>query len=235
MATLIVALDVPTAAEALSLVDRIGDRVEYYKIGTPLFVKYGQAILAELREREKRVFLDLKFHDIPNTVALAVEAAAEAGVDMLTLHAAGGSAMIEAARAAAGDDGPRLLAVTVLTSLGASDLEEVWAKELRSLREEVARLAGLAAAAGAHGVVASALEAETLKRKHGSDFLVVTPGIRPSGDAIDDHARPASPGEAAAAGADYVVIGRPILRADDPVEVVEGVLRELARVPEAES
>ncbi|HWV57053.1 MAG TPA: orotidine-5'-phosphate decarboxylase [Longimicrobiales bacterium] len=230
MATLIVALDVPTTANALALVDRLGDRVDFYKIGAPLFTHDGPGILAELRDRGKRIFLDLKFHDIPNTVARSVEAAAKAGVDLLTLHTAGGSAMLRAARQAVGDDGPRLLAVTILTSLSAAGVEEVWAKELRSLREEVARLAGLAADSGAHGVVASAQEAEALKRRHGAEFLVVTPGIRPPGAAHEDHARPATPAEAASAGADYIVVGRPVIKAEDPVGVVDDILRDLNQV-----
>ena len=232
MATMIVALDVPTTANALALVDRLGDRVDFYKVGAPLFTRDGPGILAELRAREKRIFLDLKFHDIPNTVARAVEAAAYAGVDLLTLHAAGGSTMIRAARSAVGDDGPRLLAVTILTSLSAAGVEEVWAKELRSLREEVARLAGLAADGGAHGVVASAQEAEALKRRHGAEFLVATPGIRPPGVAIEDHARPATPAEAASAGADFLVVGRPVIKADDPVAVVDAILLDLNQVPD---
>lgn len=235
MAKLIVALDVPTLPRAIDLVDRLGDRVDHYKVGAPLFTSAGPQILSELRDRQKRIFLDLKFHDIPNTVANSVEAAAAAGVDMLTIHASGGSAMLSAARAAVGDDGPRLLAVTLLTSLSASAVEEVWAKELRSLREEVARLAALAANCGIHGVVASVHEAESLKRKHGPDFLVVTPGIRPGGQNLQDHARAATPADAVRAGADFIVVGRPIIKANDPVAVADAILGELESQPDAES
>jgi orotidine-5'-phosphate decarboxylase len=229
MATIIVALDLPTASDSLALVDRLGDRVDFYKIGAPLFTRSGPGIISELRGRGKRIFLDLKYHDIPNTVARAVEAAAGLGVDLLTLHAAGGSAMLKAASDAVADGGPRLLAVTLLTSLSAADVEEVWAKELRSLREEVARLAALAADNGIHGVVASAQEAEYLKRRHGSEFLVVTPGIRPPGEPAGDHARAATPHEAAQAGADYLVVGRPVLRAEEPEAVVARMRQDLDR------
>jgi orotidine-5'-phosphate decarboxylase len=232
MAEIIVALDVPRPAAAFALVDRLGDAVDFYKVGGPLFTRDGPAVVRELRQRRKRLFLDLKYHDIPNTVARSVEAAADLGVDLLTLHATGGPAMLRAARAAVAETGPRLLGVTLLTSFSAADLEEVWAKELRSMREEVSRLAGLVADAGLDGVVASALEAEALKRRHGPGFLVVTPGIRPSGGTAADHVRTATPGDAARAGADYLVVGRPILEADDPAAVVAGILDELAPMPE---
>lgn len=228
MATIIVALDLPTAAEALSLVDRLGDVVEYYKVGAPLYTRSGPQIVRELRARSKRVFLDLKFHDIPHSVEGAVRAAAELEVDMLTLHAAGGSAMLEAARQAVGSDGPLLLAVTLLTSFTAADVEQVWDKQLRSLREEVARLAALAADAGLDGVVAAALEAEALKRRHGAGFLVVTPGIRPAGDLPSDHVRTATPADAVRAGADFLVIGRPVFEAPDPQAVVKQILNDTA-------
>jgi orotidine-5'-phosphate decarboxylase len=227
MAKLIVALDLPTASAAEDLVDRLGDSVGYYKVGSPLFTRSGPDIVRMLRERGKQVFLDLKYHDIPNTVAQAVEAAAALGVDMLTLHAGGGSAMLRAARDAAGTDGPILLGVTLLTSFSASDVEAVWGKELRSLREEVSRLAALAHEAGLDGVVASALEAESLKRRHGSDFVVVTPGIRPAGHLAGDQARTATPGEATRAGSDYLVVGRPVLEANDPEAVIAGIMEEM--------
>jgi orotidine-5'-phosphate decarboxylase len=146
MTEIIVALDLPSSREALTLVDRLGDEIDYYKVGSPLFTRVGPGIIEELTKRGKRVFLDLKFHDIPNTVAQAVAAAAALGVDMLTLHASGGSAMLRAAREAVPPgEGTRLLGVTLLTSFSAADVEEVWDKELRSLREEVARLAAIAA------------------------------------------------------------------------------------------
>jgi orotidine-5'-phosphate decarboxylase len=227
MAEMIVALDLPTAERALALVERLGESVDYYKVGAPLFTRSGPAIVHELTRRGKRVFLDLKYHDIPNTVAQAVSAAAELGVSMLTVHSSGGSAMLRAARAAVGREGPRLVAVTLLTSFAATDLEEVWNKELRSLREEVARLAALAADAGMDGVVASAIEAEVLKRRHGPEFTVVTPGIRPTGHGAGDQARVATPAEAVRAGSDYLVVGRPILEAEDPAAVAAEIRDEI--------
>jgi orotidine-5'-phosphate decarboxylase len=216
MATIIIALDLPDSRAALRLVDRIGERADHYKIGAQLFTRAGPDVVRELRDRGKRVFLDLKFHDIPNAVAGAVESAAGLGVDMLTLHAAGGGAMMRAARDAAGEGGPLLVGVTVLTSLGATDVEEIWDKQLRSLREEVTRLAALAHDAGMDGVVASAREAEPLKRRFGTYFLVVTPGIRPHGTEAGDQSSTATPADAAKAGADYLVVGRPITTAPDP-------------------
>jgi orotidine-5'-phosphate decarboxylase len=185
-----------------------------------------------LRERGKRVFLDLKYHDIPSTVANAVEAAAELEVELITLHASGGEAMMRAARKAAGDEGPRLLGVTILTSFTAVDVEQVWNKEILSVRDEVARLAALAVAAGLDGVVTSPLEVESLKRRHGAGFIVVTPGIRPAGDRLGDQARTATPAEAARAGSDYLVIGRPVLDAVEPLAVISVVRREIAAVAE---
>jgi orotidine-5'-phosphate decarboxylase len=205
MSTLIVALDLPSADAALHMVDRLGDDVDYYKIGSPLYTLVGPAIVHALRERGKRVFLDLKYHDIPNTVAAAVRTAAGLGVDMLTLHASGGMAMMRQAREVVGEDGPRLLGVTVLTSFSASDVEQVWAKHVHSVHDEVVRLARLAAAAGLHGVVASPLEVEYLRRHYGRELLVVAPGIRPAGHDHDDQARVATPAEAARR-ADFPVV-----------------------------
>src|SRR5512141_1007191 len=193
MPTLIVALDLPSADAALDIVGRLGDDVDFYKIGSPLFTIAGPPIVHALRKRGKRVFLDLKYHDIPHTVAAAVRAATDLGVELLTVHASGGIAMMREAVAAAGDDGPRLVGVTVLTSFTASDVEQVWAKPVSSVHEEVVRLARLAETAGLHGVVSSPLEVEYLKRHHGRDFLVVTPGIRPAGAALEDQHRVATP------------------------------------------
>jgi orotidine-5'-phosphate decarboxylase len=226
MKSLIVALDLPTADEALALVEELGDAADWYKVGSQLFTRAGPALVDELKDRGKSVFLDLKYHDIPNTVAGAVEAAAGLGVDMLTLHASGGTAMLRAAREAAGAGGPALVGVTLLTSFTAADVEEVWDKELRSLRDEVARLTALAHGAGLDGVVASPLEVEALKRKHGAGFLVVTPGIRPAGDLAGDQVRTGTPGEAVRAGADYLVIGRPIYAAADPADALRRIIEE---------
>jgi orotidine-5'-phosphate decarboxylase len=235
MKSLIVALDLPSASEALSLVDELGEPATWFKVGAQLFTSAGPQLIAELKDREKQVFLDLKYHDIPNTVARAVEAAAALDVDMVTLHASGGSAMLAAARDAVGDDGPALIGVTLLTSFTAADVEEVWDKELRSIRDEVVRLAGLAASAGLDGVVASALEVEGLKRKHGPSFLVVTPGIRPQGDIVSDQVRTATPAEATRAGADYIVVGRPVYQAPDPAEAFQQLLAEVGLGDEVET
>jgi orotidine-5'-phosphate decarboxylase len=233
MTSLIIALDLPTAEEALALVDRLGEPADYYKVGAQLFTRAGPPLIQDLKDRGKSVFLDLKYHDIPHTVAHAVEAAAGLGVDMLTLHASGGSAMMTAARDVVGADGPTLLGVTLLTSFTAADVEEVWNKELRSLRDEVARLAAVAADAGLDGVVASALEVEPLKRKHGGEFVVVTPGIRPTGDVPGDQVRTATPADAVRAGADYLVIGRPVHAAADPTAVLAALIEETAAAAEA--
>lgn len=227
---LIVALDVKSSAAAARLVAQLGAAVSFYKIGSELFTLAGPDIVKQLKAEGKRVFLDLKFHDIPNTVARAVEAAIALDVDLLTLHASGGGNMIRAAREAVGEAHTRLLAVTLLTSMGVDEAEHAWGKQINSLREEVGRLAQLAADAGAHGVVASALEAEMLKRRHGTDFLVVTPGIRPAGDDRADQVRTASPAEAVRAGADYLVIGRPIIMAADPCAAVAQLQEELTQV-----
>jgi orotidine-5'-phosphate decarboxylase len=223
MAEIIVALDLPSEEEALGFVDRLGDAIDFYKVGSPLFTRVGPPFVRRLRELGKRVFLDLKYHDIPSTVANAVSSAAELDVELLTLHSSGGAAMMRAARDAVGDDGPRLLGVTILTSFTAVDVEQVWNKEILSVRDEVARLTALAVEAGMHGVVTSPLEVEALKRRHGSGLLVVTPGIRPAGDGLGDQARTATPADAVRAGSDYLVIGRPVLTADDPAAVVATV------------
>lgn len=228
MDRIIVALDVPGAEAAFDLVDRLGDSVSFYKVGAPLFTRGGADVIRQLKKRGKRVFLDLKYHDIPNTVARSVESAAELDVDLLTIHATGGAAMIRAARDAAGDAGPKILAVTILTSFSVDDAEQVWGKQLNSMREEVSRLGGLAFQSGADGVVASPLEAEALRRRHGPGFLIVTPGIRPAGSAAGDQVRTASAGEAVRAGADHVVVGRPIIEAPDPWAVVRQMHEDIA-------
>jgi orotidine-5'-phosphate decarboxylase len=227
MATPIIALDVPNAAKALDLVDRLGNAATFYKIGSPLFTAAGPQIVRDVRKRGKRVFLDLKFHDIPNTVAHAVENAARLGVELLTVHATGGLAMLRAARAATGDDGPRVLGVTVLTSFGADEIQQAWGKDVNSVREEVIRLGALAVEAGLHGVVASPLEIEQLRRRHGPDLIIVAPGIRPSDAQADDQVRTATPAVAARAGADYIVVGRPVIAASDPLAALQRINEEL--------
>jgi orotidine-5'-phosphate decarboxylase len=232
MAEIIVALDLPSSDRALALVDRLDRAADFYKVGSPLFTRAGTSLVRALRERGKRVFLDLKFHDIPSTVAGAVEAAIELDVQLLTVHASGGTAMMRAARDAAGDHDVRLLGVTILTSFSAADVEQVWHRQIRSVRDEVARLAGLAVDAGLHGVVASPLEVEALKDQHGAELIVVTPGIRGSSDRAGDQARTATAGEATRAGADYLVVGRPVIAAADPVAALASLRREVEGVEE---
>ncbi len=221
-----VALDVPSADRALALVDALGEPGDYYKVGLELFTRAGPDVVEAIQERGKRVFLDLKLHDIPNTVAGAVRAAASLGVDLLTVHASGGPAMLAAAAEAAGDD-VRLVAVTILTSFSADDVEATWDRPILSLRDEVVRLAGLASAAGVHGVVASPLEAEVLKRRFGQGLFVVTPGIRLAEGERHDQARVATPAAAARAGADVLVVGRAVTAAPDPAAALRAVYSAL--------
>lgn len=222
---IIVALDKSSAPEALELVDRLGPRCDFYKVGLELYTRAGPDVVEELVRRKKRVFLDLKLHDIPNTVAGAVRAASDLGVEMLTLHGAGGATMMEAARSAA-PRGLRLLAVTVLTSLSPDEISTVWGRDILSVRDEVGRLAEQAVQAGMHGVVASALEASWIRSQLDHDFLIVTPGIRPEGSSQDDQSRVATPADAVAAGSDYLVVGRAVTAAPDPVVALEAIVRE---------
>ncbi len=230
----IVALDVPTRKAAAEMVDAL-QGASYFKVGAQLFTEVGPALVGDLIKRGKKVFLDLKFHDIPNTVAGAVRAAAQRGVAMLTVHAAGGEAMLRAAREAAGDDGPTVVAVTLLTSLASEDVERVFGRMPASLVDEVVRLAGLAMSSGLSGVVASPAEVKPLKRSYGDDLRVVTPGIRLPGDDPADQSRFATPESAAKAGADYIVVGRSITAARDPEAAFAAVLEayEAGRRPEA--
>lgn len=230
MAIPIIALDVPNTAAALRVVDRLAGEAGFFKVGLQLFIAEGPAIVRELHQRDKRVFLDLKLHDIPNTVAQAVASAAGLGVELLTIHASGGQAMLKAASAAVQGSPTRLLGVTVLTSLGADEIEQAWGKTVRSVHDEVSRLAALAADSGLHGIVASPLETESVRRHHGPNLMIVTPGIRPAGEAADDQTRIATPADAARAGADYLVIGRPVTGASDPAAVMRSINAELSAV-----
>jgi len=225
---LIVALDVPTADDALRLVDRLAGRVSFFKVGSQLFTAAGPEIVRSLVARNLRVFLDLKYHDIPNTVAAAVKSAAGLGVSLLTLHGLGGRAMLEAA-ASARPEGPlRLLAVTVLTSHDEASLAQIGLAG--ALSDSVRRLARLARDAGIDGVVASPLEASLLREACGKGFLIVTPGVRPAGAQAGDQSRLATPAGALSAGADYLVVGRPITDATDPAEAATGIVREMESV-----
>ncbi len=224
----IVALDVPALAAAVELARRIGPHVGAVKIGSQLFTAEGPQAVAAMRELGLRVFLDRKFHDIPNTVTAAVRAAAALGVWMLNVHASGGEAMLaaaaEAARAEPGRR-PLVLGVTVLTSLDEAALRATLGTT-RPRREQVRHLAQACRAAGLDGVVASPQEIGDIRAACGRGFLIVTPGVRPAEAARDDQRRVMTPAEAVQAGADYVVIGRPILAAPDPVEAARRIAAE---------
>jgi orotidine-5'-phosphate decarboxylase len=224
---IVVALDVGSRQEALGLARVLDPRLCRVKVGKELFVAEGPRLIRELAESGFDVFLDLKFHDIPHTVARACRAAAQLGAWMLTVHALGGRAMLAAAAESLKglSPRPRLVAVTVLTSLAPSDMEEVGIGG--SLEEAALRLARLAQACDLDGVVCSPLEAARLRAALGPDFRLVTPGVRPLGLAGDDQQRVGAPREALAAGADYLVIGRPITRAPDPRAALEAVHREI--------
>jgi orotidine-5'-phosphate decarboxylase len=231
MNQLLVALDVDTAARARQLSDQLRGPVGGFKVGSQLFTSDGPSIVDELVGRGDRVFLDLKFHDIPNTVAAAVRAAARRRVWMLNMHAAGGADMMRAARAAADDEAarlssaaPLLIAVTMLTSLTEETLPQLGVAG--PIGSQVQRLAGLAQLAGLDGVVASALEIPLIRAACGPDFTIVTPGIRGAGDQKNDQGRTLTAAEALAAGASYLVVGRPIIGASSPRHAAERLVAE---------
>ncbi len=232
---LIFALDAPGFDEACAWIDLLTGSVGMFKVGKELFTAAGPKIVESIKERGGRVFLDLKFHDIPNTVARAAEAAVNLNVDMFNVHVAGGSRMIretvEAAGARAEKLGiakPVVLAVTVLTSLNNDDLREIGFE--RTTNEMVLHLAKLARQAGASGVVASPQDIVALRRELGEDFVIVTPGIRSLADPVkDDQKRTLSAFEAISAGADYIVVGRPIRQAKDPLAACREIGQEIAR------
>jgi orotidine-5'-phosphate decarboxylase len=225
---LAVALDYPDAYEAMKLVDSLGQTCQWFKVGMELYYAAGNDIVRQLRDRGFDVFLDLKLHDIPNTVAGAVRSATKAGVSLLTIHASGGSAMMTAAAEAAKAPGsPRLLAVTVLTSMDAAQLAGIGITA--SPAEHVLRLANLATQSGIDGFVCSAEEVRAVRAATGPDSLLVIPGIRPAGAAIGDQKRIATPAQAIAQGASMLVVGRPITQAADPGAVAEDILNEIAQ------
>jgi orotidine-5'-phosphate decarboxylase len=225
---IIVALDYAGARDALALASRLDPKLCQVKVGKELFTASGPALVEKLRKSGFGVFLDLKYHDIPNTVAGACRAAAELGVWMINVHALGGRAMMTAARdALAGSTTrPRLVAVTLLTSMGAGDMAEVGLGG--NPQEAVLKLAQLAQACGLDGAVCSAHEAAALRRQCGKAFCLVTPGIRPQEAGRDDQKRVATPRQALAEGADYLVIGRPITRAPDPLAALRSINDEIA-------
>jgi len=224
---IVVALDRPDMDAAMALAARLDSRACRVKVGTELFTAAGPAVVERLHERGFEVFLDLKFHDIPNTVAGACRSAARLGVWMLNVHASGGEAMMRAAREAVDSVArpPLIVAVTILTSLGDADLAQIGFSG--PARENVVRLARLARASGLDGVVCSAEEAEVLRQATGEDFLLVTPGIRLASDARGDQARIVTPPEAVRLGSTYLVIGRSITASSDPAATLESIRRSL--------
>lgn len=240
-ATPIVALDVPSMREALALIQELGDLCDFYKVGSELFTAEGPAVVRAVRDRGADVFLDLKFHDIPNTVRGAARSAAALGARLITVHAAGGQAMLEAAvagsreggGASAGDRGRgttcEVLAVTILTSLEAAALAASWGRPVSDVSIEVLRLAALAHAAGVPGVVCSGLEAAAIRSAFGDKLSVLVPGVRMAGPgAKHDQARVVTPRQAADAGARYVVLGRTVTGAISPREAMSNVLADLS-------
>jgi orotidine-5'-phosphate decarboxylase len=223
--TPIVALDVPTMTAARALVDRLGDAADFYKVGLQLYTAEGPRVVEWLRGAGKRVFLDLKLHDIPNTVRGAAQSASAMDVQLLTVHAIGGEAMLRAAVEGGGATG--ILAVTVLTSMTAGDLESARGHAVSSVADEVLRLAGVAASTGAHGIVCAGTEVAAVRAAHGTALRTLVPGIRLGGTPTHDQARVMTPREAAAAGASYVIIGRTVTAADDPSAAMRAVLAEL--------
>ena len=226
---LVIALDEPDFERASALVTKTCSRVQWYKVGYQAYYGYGERIIAQLRDIGKSLFLDLKLHDIPTTVGAGVRAAAKTGASLLTLHAAGGRAMLEAAVAARDEASDksrlRLLAVTVLTSMQAADLREVGVdREPETLATMRARLA---ASCGIDGVVCAVAEASAVREATSKDFVVLCPGIRPAGASEGDQRRIATPTDAARAGADFIVVGRPIAQAADPGEAASAITREI--------
>jgi orotidine-5'-phosphate decarboxylase len=227
-ARVIVALDFPAQAKAIQLVERLDPGLCRLKVGKEMFTRYGPPFVEQLRKRGFDIFLDLKFHDIPNTVAAACDAAADLEVWMMNLHASGGRRMMVAARERLEQRArrPLLVAVTILTSLSGEDIAEVG--YAGDPAENVLRLARLTRDSGLDGVVCSPLEAVEIRQRIGQDFLLVTPGVRPRTSTQDDQRRVMTPGEAIAAGSSYLVVGRPITAADDPIQALKSINAEIA-------
>jgi len=225
----VVALDFEDKTHALNLVSQLDPALCRLKVGKEMFTHFGPQFVQELHQRRFDVFLDLKFHDIPNTVAKAVKAAADLGVWMVNVHASGGSKMMSAARQSLisyGTDKPHLIAVTVLTSMEQSDLAELGITLTPA--QQVVKLATLTQQSGLDGVVCSAQEATLLKQQLGNNFMLVTPGIRPASSSQDDQKRVMTPAQAVIAGVDYMVIGRPITQAASPLDALNAIVREIA-------
>ena len=224
---LIVALDVSTAAAAHKIVAAVGDSALTYKVGMQLYTAEGPQVVRDLVAAGRRVFLDLKYHDIPSTVSAAVHEAAQLGVSMLTVHTSGGGKMLRAAVEAARAANPALivLGVTVLTSMDENDLEKIGIRG--TVLDEVLRLSALALANGCQGIVTSARESSTLRTELGDQFAIVTPGVRPAGAGHGDQVRVVTPAEAIAAGASHIVVGRPITEAADPAAEARAILSQI--------
>jgi orotidine-5'-phosphate decarboxylase len=222
----IVALDVPGSTQAESLLERLGPEADFVKIGSELYTAEGPAIVHRMRADGRDVFLDLKWHDIPNTVRSAARSASKLDVRLVTVHASGGRAMLEAAVEGAGH-ACGVLAVTVLTSLDAAALGEALGRTITSVQDEVLRLADLARKAGAHGIVCSGAEAAAVRAEFGNTLRILIPGIRLAGGATHDQARVVTPESAVAAGASYLVIGRAVTEATDPGETLAAVKRAI--------
>lgn len=229
---LIIALDVDTREKALTLVEKLKKDIKVFKIGSELFTSCGPGIVKDVKDKGCGVFLDLKFHDIPNTVAKSAAAAVRLGVLLFNVHALGGPDMMKKAASTVTEEArrlkinkPKIIAVTMLTSMGENNLKKIGIDD--NMEKQVLRLARLAKDSGMDGVVASPSEVELIREKTGKDFLVVTPGVRPSWAVKDDQKRTATPKEAIASGANFIVIGRPIIEAPDPLSAARKVLEEI--------
>ena len=231
---LIVALDVSGIKQAENIMARLGDNVSYYKVGSQLFTLCGPKIIELIKRQGRKIFLDLKFHDIPNTVAKASLAAYELGVDMFNMHAMGGVSMMESAAKAVADAAasgknpkPLMLGVTILTSIDKPTLKEVLGTTERDISAQVLHLAGLSQRAGLDGVVASPHEISLIRKSLGQSFVILTPGIRPADSSADDQKRFLTPSQAIKIGADYLVVGRPITAAQDPADAAIKIIKEI--------
>ena len=232
---LIAALDFPAADAAKAAVEEIGEAVEYYKVGMELYYAAGNEMIRFLKEHNKKVFLDLKLQDIPNTVASALKVETRLGVDMINVHAVGGKKMMEAAAKAVketaaelGIERPKLIAVTILTSMDEEQFKDLNYKT--TIAEQVVALAKLAKAAGLDGVVASPKEAAAIREACGPDFLIVTPGVRPAGSALDDQSRVATPAVAFSNGSTHIVVGRPIMKAENRQLAAQAIVEEIENI-----
>ena len=233
---LIAALDFHTMEDVRSFVEQLGDTVSFYKVGMELFYSVGGEVIFYLKQQHKQVFLDLKLHDIPNTVAEGLCSLMRLGADILNVHASGGYTMMKTAAERVkqeaqrlGIEPPKLIAITVLTSINASDWQGLG--QPMEIRDQVVRLARLAKQAGLDGVVASPQEAAAIREACGPEFLIVTPGVRPAGSAVNDQSRIATPSSALQNGASHLVVGRPIRLAENPAEAAKKIIKEMETVP----